>query len=226
MEFISFIEELWNARWAVIDGTIKTLIISFSSIMLGTGLGLVVGLLLTYASLPVRILVRIYSDFLRGTPVFVLVLACFYILAVLGVQLSAFQAGIFALTLFCSSHVGEIFRGALQALPVGQTEAAKSIGLTFRQTFISVLLPQALRQILPTWVTTATEIVKASTLLSIIGVVELLLSVQQVIARTFLSLEFYFFAGFIYFLINFAIEKAGRFFERRVAIPITGAIHE
>lgn len=134
-------------------------------------------------------------------------------------QLSAFQAGIFALTLFCSSHVREIVRGALQAIPAGQIEAAKSVGLIFGQTFTSVLLPQALRQILPTWVNTATEIVKASTLLSVIGVVELLLSVQQVISRTFLSLEFYFFAGFVYILINFAIEKAGRYFERKVAIP-------
>ena len=130
-----------------------------------------------------------------------------------------FIVRIFALTLFCSSHVGEIVRGALLALPRGQTEAAKSIGLTFPTTFFSVLLPQALRQILPTWVNTATEIVKASTLLSIIGVVELLLSVQQVISRTYFSLELYFFAGFVFFLINFAIEKTGRFFERKVAIP-------
>ena len=96
---------------------------------------------------------------------------------------------------------------------------SKSIGLTFSKTFFSVLLPQALRQILPTWVNTATEIVKASTLLSIIGVVELLLSVQQIISRTYLSLELYFFAGFVFFLINFAIEKAGRYVERKVAIP-------
>ena len=80
-------------------------------------------------------------------------------------------------------------------------------------------MPQALRQMLPTWVNTATEIVKASTLLSIIGVVELLLSIQQIISRNFLSLEFYFLAGFIYFLINFGIENLGRAIERKVAIP-------
>ncbi|MCH8999160.1 MAG: amino acid ABC transporter permease [Proteobacteria bacterium] len=133
--------------------------------------------------------------------------------------LTAFEAGVFALTLFCSSHVGEIVRGALQAIPKGQTEAARAIGLTFGQIFVYVLLPQAMRQMLPTWVNTATEIVKASTLLSIIGVVELLLSIQQIISRNFLSLEFYFFAGFIYFLINFGIEKLGRSIERKVAIP-------
>lgn len=219
MSILQALDAIWAARWPIVDGIEATIIISGVSILIGTILGVGVGLLLTYGGLFVRIIVRIYSDFLRGTPVFVLILACFYILAIIGVQLSAFQAGIFALTLFCSSHVGEIVRGALQAIPKGQTEAAKSIGLTFGTTFFSVLLPQALRQILPTWVNTATEIVKASTLLSVIGVVELLLSVQQIIARTFLSLELYFFAGFIFFLINFAIEKAGRFIERKIAIP-------
>lgn len=220
MELQYFLSELWTARWAIADGIGNTIMISLIAILFGTMMGLGVGLLLTYGNRLVQFLVRIYSDFLRGTPVFVLILMCFYILSIIGVQLTAFQAGVFALTLFCSSHVGEIVRGALLSIPVGQTEAAKSIGLTFHQLFFSVLLPQALRQILPTWVNTATEIVKASTLLSIIGVVELLLSVQQVISRNFLSLEFYFFAGFLYFIINFLIEKAGRYVERKVAIPV------
>jgi len=219
MEFNQFITDAWAARWSIAGGLGITLVISFLSICLGTLLGVAVGLVSTYGHWFWRFWIRIYTDFLRGTPVFVLILACFYILAVAGIQLSAFEAGVVALTLFCSSHVGEIVRGALQALPVGQTEASKSIGLTFLQTFIYVLMPQALRQMLPTWVNTATEIVKASTLLSIIGVVELLLSIQQIISRNYLSLEFYFFAGFVYFLINFAIERAGRFVERKIAIP-------
>lgn len=219
MEISQALAAIWGARWPIAEGIANTLFISSVAIVLGTILGIGVGLMLSYGGPIQKFFVRLYSDFLRGTPVFVLILACFYILSVIGIQLTAYQAGIFALTLFCSSHVGEIIRGALKAIPPGQTEAAKSIGLTFQTTFISVLLPQALRQILPTWVNTATEIVKASTLLSIIGVVELLLSVQQVISRTYLSLELYFFAGFVFFLINFAIEKAGRFVERKVAIP-------
>ena len=219
MEILQAVDAIWAARWPIVEGIGNTLVISGVAICLGTLLGVAVGLLLTYGNLVVRLIIRLYSDFLRGTPVFVLILACFYILSVIGIDLSAFEAGIFALTLFCSSHVGEIVRGALQAIPIGQTEAAKSIGLTFSKTFFSVLLPQALRQILPTWVNTATEIVKASTLLSIIGVVELLLSVQQIISRTYLSMELYFFAGLVFFLINFAIEKAGRYVERKVAIP-------
>ncbi|WP_413204289.1 amino acid ABC transporter permease [Rhodospirillum sp. A1_3_36] len=219
MNISQFLVELWNARHSLLEGLERTVLISILSVVLGTGLGLGVGLALTYGNGLVRFIARLYTDFLRGTPVFVLILACFYILSVVGVDLTPFQAGVFALTLFCSSHVGEITRGALIAIPRGQTEAAKAIGLTFGQTFLSVLIPQALRQILPTWVNTATEIVKASTLLSVIGVVEFVLATQQVISRTYLSLEFYFFAGFVYFLLNFLIERVGRGVERRVSLP-------
>ena len=219
MNFSLFLTELWNARLSLLSGLGNTILISAASVVLGSVLGVFIGLAMTYGAKWLRFIVRLYIDFLRGTPVFVLILACFYILSVVGLDLTAFQAGVLALTLFCSSHVGEIVRGALIAIPAGQTEAAKSVGLTFGQTFVYVLLPQALRQILPTWVNTATEIVKASTLLSIIGVVELLLATQQVISRTYLSLEFYLFAGFVYFLMMVVIEQAGLAVERRISIP-------
>lgn len=213
-----FLHELWTARGAIVDGVVVTVTSAGLSISLGTLLGTAVGLLLVYAPGPLRLAARVYTDFVRGTPVLVLVLASFYVLSVVRIQLNPFQAGVFALMVFCSSHVAEIVRGALLAIPAGQTDAARAIGLTFGQTFAFVLLPQALRQMLPTWVNTATEIVKASTLLSIIGVTELLLSVQQVISRNFLSLEFYLLAGAIYFVIDFSIERASKALERRVAI--------
>lgn len=218
MEFTQFLNELWIARGALWQGFQLTVAVSALAVVFGTVLGLFVGMVLVYAWAPFKLLVRLYVDFIRGTPVFVLVLASFYILSVIGIQLNAFQAGVLAITVFCSSHVGEMVRGALQAIHRGQTEAAMAIGLTFRQTFQYVLMPQALRQILPTWVNAATEMVKASTLLSVIGVAELLLSTQQVISRNFLSLEFYFFAGLIYFVIDFSIERFGRYLERRLAV--------
>jgi polar amino acid transport system permease protein len=189
------------------------------AIVCGTLIGVFAGLILTYGNVWARLPFRIYVDLIRGTPVFVLVLAVFYMTPALGLPISAFQAGALGLTLFCGSHVAEIVRGALQAIPRGQLEAGKAIGLTFGQSLMYVLLPQALRQILPTWVNSSTEIVKASTLLSVIGVAELLLSTQQVIARTFMTLEFYLFAGFLFFVINYAIELLGRQIEKRVALP-------
>jgi polar amino acid transport system permease protein len=215
----TFLYELWVSRWAILQGMGTTVLVSLLAIALGTILGIFVGLVLVYGRWASRVIMRMYVDFVRGTPVLVLVLASFYLLSQIGIQLTAFQAGLFALVIFCSTHVGENLRGALQALPRGQTEAAKAIGLTFPQIFVSVLVPQALRQALPAWINTATEMVKASTLLSVISVAELLLVTKQIVARTFMTLEFYLIAGLIYFLIDYAIERAGKAVERRVALP-------
>jgi polar amino acid transport system permease protein len=222
IDLSSFFDELWIARWAILQGVATTVTISALAIVFGSILGTVVGLALTYGGRITRLLFRAYTDFIRGTPVLVLILAGYYVLSTIGINLTPFQAGILALAVFCSSHVGEIIRGALQAIPKGQREAAMAIGLTFPQTFVWVLLPQALRQILPTWVNTAAEMVKASTLLSVIGVAELLLRTQEIISRSFLSLEFYFFAGTLYFFINFGIELLGKWVERKTAVPGQG----
>lgn len=214
----TFLEIVWLARWPLLYGLGTTVAISALAILGGTVIGTLLGLALTYGNRVVRLLARVYTDIIRGTPVLVLVLASFYILGTVGLDLTAFQAGVLALTLFCASHVGEITRGALQTLHKGQTEAAKAIGLTFSQTFRYVLGPQALRLALPPLINTAAEMVKASTLLSVIGVAELLLRTQEVISRAFHSLEFYLLAGFLYFLVNFAIERLGRYVERRVSV--------
>lgn len=219
MGYVSAVlDQMWIARWALASGFVITVTISLLSVLSGTVLGIATGMVLTYGARPFYWLARAYTDFVRGTPVLVLVLASYYVLSTIGLQLTPFQAGVLALAVFCSSHVGEIVRGALQAIPRGQSEAAKAIGLTFPQTFAYVLAPQALRQILPAWVNTAAEMVKASTLLSIIGVGELLLSTQEVIARNFMSLPFYFLAGFFYFAVNYGIERLGRLVERKTAI--------
>lgn len=218
MDPVAFLETLWNAKFAILSGIGVSVLVSALAIVAGSIVGIIVGVTLTYGPKPLALLARLYSDFIRSTPVLVLILSSFYILGTIGLRLTAFQAGVLALAVFCSAHIGEIIRGALQAIPKGQTEAAKAIGLTFSQTFVYVLLPQAGRQAVPSWVNTAAEIVKASTLLSVIGVAELLLATQEIIARTYMSLPFYFFAGLLYFAINFGIERVGKAVERRLAL--------
>jgi polar amino acid transport system permease protein len=218
-DFSAFFEQLWLARFVILKGLGVTVSISLLAIAFGSALGVLVGLALAYGKGAVRFVVRAYTDIVRGTPVLVLVLASYYVSAAVGIDLGPFAAGVLALAVFCSSHVGEIVRGGLQAIPVGQTEAAKAIGLTFGQTFAHVLWPQALRQFLPAWVNTAAEMVKASTLLSVIGVAELLLRTQEIISRNFMSLQFYFFAGLLYFVVNFAIERFGKYVERKTVVP-------
>lgn len=219
MSSFAFLEQLWIARYVILSGLGITVSISLLAIVAGSLFGVLVGLALVYGGAVLRFVVRVYIDIIRGTPVLVLVLASYYVSAAAGVDLGPFSAGILALAVFCSSHIGEIVRGALQAIPKGQTEAAKAIGLTFSQTFTSVLWPQALRQCLPAWVNTAAEMVKASTLLSVIGVAELLLRTQEIISRNFMSLQFYFLAGALYFIVNFGIERFGKYVERKTALP-------
>ena len=120
MELAEFFAQLWIARWAVLKGLGITVLISLLAILLGSLLGIGVGLVLTYGGRVSRLVARIFVDYVRGTPVFVLVLASFYLLTEVGVHLTAFQAGLFALTVFCSTHVGENARGALMSLPRGQ----------------------------------------------------------------------------------------------------------
>lgn len=217
----TFFEVLWGARMALLGGLATTVLVSLLAVLAGTLLGVVVGLVLSYLRGPLNWLVRLYVDFIRGTPVLVLILASFYVLGTVGWKLNALQAGVLALAIFCSSHVGEIVRGALGAVARGQTEAARTLGLSIPLTFALILLPQAARIALPAWVNTAAEIVKASTLLSIVGVAELLLATQEVIARSFMGLPFYVFAGAVYFAVNFAIERLGKALERRLATDTT-----
>lgn len=212
-----FLNEAWEAREAILGGLLQTLSISAASIILGTLIGLLVGIVLVYGNVVARVVCRVYVDIMRGTPVLVLVLAAFYLPVVVKLHLSPFAAGVLALTLFCGSHIGELIRGALQAIPRGQTEAGKAIGLTFWGVLFDVLLPQAVRSLLPPWINTCVEMVKASTLLSVIGTGELLLRTQEIIGRNFLTLQFYLLAGALYLVINFAIEQAGKALERRVA---------
>jgi polar amino acid transport system permease protein len=214
----SFLDVLASSSGVLLNGLMITIAVSAIAVATGIALGAVFGLALTYGGAVVSFPARMVVDIVRGTPVLVLILAAFYILAAFGVQFTATGSGVLALSLFCGAHLGEIFRGALQAIPSTQIEAGRSMGLRMPHILLLVLLPQALRQVLPVWINTAVEIVKASTLLSIIGVGELLLKTQEIVGRTFLTLDFYVFAGLIYFLINFSIERLGRRAERRFAL--------
>lgn len=212
----SFLHEFWIARYVLLGGLKITVLVSGASILTGSLIGLVAGIALAHGPWPVAWLVRGYVDVVRGTPVLVLILASFYVLAVLGIHFTAIQSGVFALSIFCGAHMGEIVRGALQSIPRTQIEAARSIGLTFPKILLYVLLPQALRQILPVWINTGAELVKASTLLSVIGVGELLFSTQEIVGRNFQTLQFYTLAGVMYYCVNFAIETFGKHAERRL----------
>lgn len=217
MERGTFLYEAWIARWSLLSGLGITVSSALLTIILATLLGLVLGIVLTYGWRPLRWLSRLYVDILRGIPVLVLILFAYYGLALFKINVPPFWAGVIALGAFSTAHIAETLRGGFQSIPQGQTEAAKSIGLQFHQSLAYVIVPQVVRRVLPPWMNTCAEIVKSTTLLSIIGVVEFLLANQQTIARNYLVLQFYLFAALVYFLINFTISQLGAMMERRYA---------
>ena len=214
----TFWSEVGISKSAILQGIWMTVSISFAAIFIGTIIGIFIGLALTYGNIVARILARVYTDFVRGIPVLVLILALYYIVPLIGINLNAIQAGIASLAVFSGAHVAEMVRGALQSIHKGQTEAAQALGLNFSQTFIFVLMPQALRQILPTWINTSVEIVKGSSLISIIGVVEITYALQQTMARNYMFMKFYGLAALIYFIIGYSLERLGKFVERKLTI--------
>lgn len=179
------------------------------------------GLLLTYGNKFIKVPFRLLVDIIRGIPALVTVFIMYYFLdyimrASFSVNISAFTSGVVALALPCCAQTAELTRGALQSIPEGQTEAGKALGMRFEKIFTRILLPQTVLAILPPWVNTATEMVKGTTLLSMVGVVELLLSVRQLVAVNLHALQYYLIAGLIYFAINTLIEVGGKRLEAKL----------
>jgi polar amino acid transport system permease protein len=191
--------------------------IAASALVIGAGTlgGLFGGLALLYGPLPLRLLMRIYVDTIRGIPLLVLIFSVFYGLPALGLPITGFVSAVLALAIFGTAHVSEVVRGAVDSIPDGQTEAAKSIGLTFYKRLRYVIFPQALARAIPPWTNTAVELVKASSLLALVSIVDLLYSTEQIAARTRQPLLFYGVAALLYFSINYSLSRVGARIEKK-----------
>lgn len=211
----TFLYEAWTARWGLMNGLRVTVTTSLITIMIATFAGMLIGVMLTYGWKPLRWLARFYVDFVRGIPVLVLILFTYYGLALFKINITPFWAGALALSAYAAAHVAETVRGAVQSIPAGQMEAAKAIGLRFGQRLRYVIMPQAVRRMLPPLINTCVEAVKNTTLLSVIGVVELLLATQQAIARNYMVIDFYLMATLLYLAVNFSVSRLGALLERR-----------
>ncbi len=198
-------------------GLLVTLEVSALSVVLALVLGLLFGTALTYGAMPLRLPVRAIVDVVRGVPVLVLIFFVYYVGPAVGFDLGGFWAAVVALSLFSACQVAEITRGAITSIHHGQMEAARAIGLTFPQCLLSVIFPQAVRRFLPPWINSVTDTVKGSALVSLLGLVDLMLSIQQVIGRTYEPMPFYIVGAIIYLAINYSLSLASRRMETRFA---------
>jgi polar amino acid transport system permease protein len=199
------------------DGLLITLQVSALVVAASLALGIAMGVGFAYGPLWLRLVLRAYSDVLRGTPLLVLIFSIYYLLPLAGLNLQPFPAAVLALSAFKAAHVGEIARGAIGSIPRGQTDAGKAIGLTFVQRLTWVILPQAVRRFLPPWINSVTDTVKGSSLVSLVGIVDLMLAAQQVIGRTYEPMPVYVLAALMYFAINYALSVTSRRLEARFA---------
>jgi polar amino acid transport system permease protein len=202
---------LWQGLLISLEAAVIVVVISLA-------LGVVLGIAITYGPRLLAWPVRAFSDIIRGIPILVLMFFVFYGLPVAtGGNIGNFAAGLTALALFSTAQVIEICRGALQSIARGQMEAAKAVGLTFPQRMAYVILPQAVRRFLPPWINSVTDTVKGTALLSLVGIVDLMQAIQQVIGRTYEALPLYILGALIYFVINYSLSSLSRVLEARFA---------
>jgi polar amino acid transport system permease protein len=199
------------------QGLLVTLTVSGLVVAISLVTGVLCGIGLVYGPRWVAWPIRIYSDILRGTPLIVLIFLIIYGLPLLGVDFGNYGSAVIALAAFKTAHVAEIARGAIQSIHYGQTDAGKAIGLNFRQRLHYVILPQAVRRFLPPWINAVADAVKGSALVSLAGIVDLTLAVQQVIGRTYDPLPMYLLGAAMYFIINYSLSLTSRRLEARFA---------
>jgi len=213
--------------WAVVAenlayllrGAASTAALAAGVILLGTAAGLVVGLLRFLPSRAARTAVTGVVEVVRATPLLLLLFFIFFGLPAVGVRIPTWPAAVLAMSLWMTANTSEVVRGAVQSIPRGQTEAARSTGLTALQTLRHVILPQALRRMLPPFVGLCTILVKDTSLAAIIGVFELTRAAQESIERTLHPFELYLTAAAIYFALCFPLSVLADRAERRLQRP-------
>ncbi|MBN2514637.1 MAG: amino acid ABC transporter permease [Deltaproteobacteria bacterium] len=203
----------------LLNGVMLTLKITAVSLVLAFAVGLITALFRLSHSLVAKIIARGYLEFIRNTPLLVQIFFIYFFLAPV-LDISRFTSAVLALSLFEGAYASEIFRAGIVSVQKEQWEAAYSSGLSTAQTYRFVILPQAVRWMLPPLTSQAISLVKDSALVSTIAIYDLTMQGQAIIAETFLTFEIWFTVAFIYFLITVTLSLAVGLLEHRLRIPV------
>ncbi len=206
---------------------LRGLVVTIEITVLCIAMGIVVGLVLTMARLygakPVYWLATIYINFFRGTPILVQLFLVYYGLPSLGIRLDPFVAGVLALGLNTSAYQAEYFRGAIQSLPSGQMLAARSIGMTRSQALRWVVLPQALRLVIPPWSNELILMLKYSSIVFFATVTDLMGAGRIIAGETFRYFEVFILVALMYLALVLLLSWGLRRFEGYIRVPGLGA---
>jgi len=163
----------------LIDGLFTTIQLGILAIVAGLILGLILALLKLYAHKAVRIIVKAYIDVFRSIPLLVLLIIIFYALPFVGISLSPFYAAAVALTVVSGAYTAEIFRAGIEAIPKGQFEASEALGLSYKDMMVDVILPQAIKVVIPPLTNNCINVIKDTALASVVAMPDLLKQATQ-----------------------------------------------
>ena len=204
------------------DGLLTTITLSITAAAISVILGLLVALPALSERRSYRIGNRVYVEFVRCIPLLPMLIWAFYGLPVvleamgLKVRFDPYWTAVLTIAISDSAFTAEIFRAGIQSIGKGQTEAAQTVGLNYRQTMQYVVLPQAVRRILPPLANQFVYVLKMSALASVIGVQELMRRANELVTQEYRALEIYTFLILEYFLLVLIISAAVRWLERRM----------
>ena len=212
---IGFINE-WRMGPLMV-GLWTTLWISAVASVLALVLGLITGLCRISNNLAMRGLAATYVEFIRGTPLLVQIFIAYFFIGTV-FNLNRNVAGVGALAIFAGAYVAEIVRAGIQSIPKGQMEAARSLGMNVFQAMVYIILPQALKRILPPLAGQFISLIKDSSLVSVIAITDLTKSGREIITSTFATFEVWLTVAAMYLIVTSVLSQLVFYMERRFAV--------
>ncbi|MAC45403.1 amino acid ABC transporter permease [Oceanospirillum beijerinckii] len=200
----------------IIEGLIVTIEISLYSLVIALVLGLLVGLMRISANPALRNLAILYIEVIRGTPLLVQIFIMYFFFGTV-LDLERFTAGVIALSVFTAAYVAEIVRSGIQSIPVGQMEAARSLGMSYPKAMIYIILPQAFKRTLPPLAGQFINLIKDSSLVSVISITDLTKAGREVVSGSFAPFEVWFTVALLYLVLTSALSWAIQRLEKRLS---------
>ena len=232
MDFSLFIPnmiKIWTKYWQVflLTGLKNTLLLTIISVSLGTVLGTLVAMAKMSRFKPLRAIISVYIEVLRGTPILLQLYIFYFVLpnVLTFLKLSQFMWVSIALCVNSSAYVSEVIRSGIQAVDKGQMEAARSLGMSEKQAMLKIILPQAVRNILPALGNEFIMMLKETSLASTFFLGDLMTSYNVVKGATFLTLEPLTIVAIIYLCLTFPLSKIVEKFEKKMASPNSYKAH-
>ncbi len=201
----------------ILKGLKITLNLTWISLILTYIIGLVTALMRLSNSLLARGIARVYLELTRNTPLLVQIFFMYFVVAPI-LDIDRFVAGVLALSLFEGSYASEIYRSGIVAVNKGQWEASYTLGLSTYQNYRYIILPQAIRRILPPLTSQAVSLIKDSSLVSVIAIYEMTMYANEIASETFLVFEIFFTIAAIYLLLTITLSQIVNYFEKRYRV--------